>query len=187
MSRDGLTAEQRPDKNGNLVTRWVRERFGRKDTSQPLMPPPTVVPVPSQSPVKSAWVDMNSVPGHIPNLRFIRMNIHMDFERHESDDVEEVFDALVANGVYDPSAVMNEDMVTAYAALKKLTDPGWATRSDEHDEKMRKIGAHLVMNLDDYPVIEEIIKREVALDRVLETLEIMKNDDIAKPLSDGFL
>lgn len=187
MNRDNLSPEQRPDKTGNLVTRWVR-RNKKQSAATGSIPAPGIAPTPLTDRQKRAA----EIAGKIKQQRdltpdqrdaakaegkrqmsFLKMEGPMRWKNRKNDAIDDhelhnLFVALIYGEPKHPTSIITEDLIESHQVFKKAVwKPFFDNRSGEQGEidefrpHVEKLGSHFANYPEDREALSEIVGRGV--------------------------
>lgn len=187
-----LTPEQRPDKNGNIVTRWVRNTFSPKKAS--LEAPRVVIDVgPTPKSLKKESRELyDRLMAALPDDDFVelladadnatlrQMNNRSYLESFNYEDYEQLkaFDAFGAKHSYEDIAgasltikhkfldvELTDENITAYTTMKKAVRAAILRAQDEEKTPIPKAFTS-TLDLCEYVLVHP--EDTMALERILE-------------------
>jgi hypothetical protein len=185
MSRTHLVAEQRPTKDGHLITRWVKEdkKSGKKKASKSgSLPAPGIVrqdvaygdavqPKEASKAQKAARKAENA-----RQLDYIQTEakLRIKYKGHRDisgTDVSGVLKALREGGFEDPSSIADEDLLISY---REFRDLAWTPFNENKDHSIEllndseifrthvdKLSAHYVTHPENRERLARIVRGSV--------------------------
>lgn len=201
MSRDNLTPEQRPTKDGNFVTRWVR-RDKKQSAATGSIPAPSI---PKEKTASQKRADEFVLKNQIPKdetadqkaARKAKQKLQMGYIKAEGvlrwkyrkddtiDDYEinDLFKHLNESATVDPKSI-DETLLRGYSDFKKtLFKVNFHQREAAGKDVMdvessrpntNKLGAHYADHPEDRPYLRGIIETGVTdYEEVQETLRVV--------------
>jgi hypothetical protein len=174
MSRTHLVAEQRPTKDGLIVTRWVKDdkKAGKKSGKNSSLPAPGIVRTKDDSKEHKAVRKAENARqlDYIQTEAKLRIRYkgHRDISGME---VSGVLKALREGGYEDPSSIVDEDLLISY---REFRDLAWTPYNENKDHsiellndselfrtQVNKLSAHYVTHPEDRERLAKVVRSGV--------------------------
>jgi hypothetical protein len=175
MAKNNLTPEKRLDRNGNLVTRWVRSAFGTKGIERE-MPR-----VDNTEYTVTETLDEQIKRQLQAKDDLFKATLELEFITGASQCVE----AYLGEGNKQP---LDGKSMEAYRSFHELASSlGLATRKAMY-RGMQRMAGHVIVFPEDGPALENMVRRGITdSDTALQVLAETKEKNIPTALSDGFI
>jgi hypothetical protein len=176
MSRTHLVAEQRPTKDGHLVTRWVKDekKAGKKSGKRSSLPAPEIVQTTDSSLKHQKKVQKAArLAENARQLDYIQTEakLRIKFKGHRDItgmEVSGVLKALREGGFEDPSNIVDEDLLISYREFRDLV---WTPYNENKDHgievlnnselfrtQVNKLSAHYVTHPEDRERLAKVVR-----------------------------
>jgi hypothetical protein len=203
MSRDHLIPEQRPTKNGNIVTRWIRRNKKENASSAAAIPAPSIIPKEKTESQKRAeefalkyQIPKDETPeqkaerkdkqklqmGYVKAEGVLRWKYRKD-DTIDDYEINDLFKHLTESATVDPKSI-DETLLRGYSDFKKaIFKADFHQREaagkdamdvDSSRPNTNKLGAHYANHPEDRPYLQGIIEHGITdHEEVQETLRVV--------------
>lgn len=209
MSSPNLIPEQRADKNGNVVTRWVKNLFSGKETTKTIPAPvasaTSTVDVATREATarwKSAVLPLDDMPDYyLPNWvdqaisskDTVKLELVEKYgEKYDPELINAVHNALRNREDGEADHLVTERVLDAMKVMELYFPRKVVNPMDEEEflPMMREeaLRDYVLSNPESAHKVEELIRRKVYdPTTILETLQDSQNSSVATPLNGGLL
>lgn len=177
MSKNQLTPEQRPDRNGNIVTRWVKSSYNQVSKA-------VGIPRAAISKDEKYFLASESLDA--------RVEQEVRQKKTLADQIEQLTtmeDALNCVDAYsDSPTAMTPERLKAYRSFRDVARSAGLTNGGRVSAQLQRAAGYVILNPHDGQLVENMIQRGIVDDdTILNVLSESKDAGVPDALHDGFL
>lgn len=176
MAKNKLVPEQRPDRNGNIVTRWVRSAFAPKKMVRESPPVADV----------KYYTAQETLDAQMERLIQTKADLYKAMEELEFiTGASQCVEAYLGKNNDQP---LHGEAMDAYTSFHGLASSLGLATHKEMGQGLQKMAGHVIVHPEDGPALESMVRRGIRdSDTALQILAETKDKNIPSALSDGFI